>query len=83
MLTPSRSLARSPHIFRVTRQRTIAVLAGLLVIGLVPVAKAAVGPAPDPRVGAARDSEPVVLQGSSFAEWAEPAEVTAKAPSVA
>jgi hypothetical protein len=67
----------------VTRQRTIAVLAGLLVIGLVPVAKAAVGPAPDPRVGAARDSEPVVLQGSSFAEWAAPAEVTAKAPSVA
>src|SRR3954471_10730995 len=39
--------------------------------------------APDPTVPAARDAEPVVLTGASFPQWAAPAEVTAKAPSVA
>jgi hypothetical protein len=34
----------------------------------------------DPTVAAARDTEPIVLQGSSFGSWAAPAEVTAKAP---
>jgi hypothetical protein len=40
-------------------------------------------PAADPTVPAARDAEPVVLTGASFPKWAAPAEVTAKAPSVA
>jgi hypothetical protein len=50
---------------------------------MVPAARAAIGPTPDLTQGAARDTEPVVLQGSSFGEWAAPAEVTAKVPSVA
>jgi hypothetical protein len=60
-----------------------ALLAAALLVGVTPVARAAVGPTPDLTVGAVRDTEPVVLQGSSFGDWAAPAEVTAKAPSVA
>src|SRR5204863_3971152 len=45
----------------------------------IPVARA-VGPVPDPTVPAARDTEPIVLQGSAFGDWAAPAEVTVKAP---
>src|SRR5205085_582841 len=40
-------------------------------------------PVVDPTVPAGRDVEPVVLTGASFPQWAAPAEVTAKAPSVA
>src|SRR6476660_42147 len=39
--------------------------------------------APDPTVVAPRDAEPVVLTGASFPQWAKPAEVTAKVPTVA
>jgi hypothetical protein len=38
---------------------------------------------PDLTVPAARDTEPVVMTGASFPQWSAPAEVTAKAPSVA
>ncbi|MDT7618465.1 MAG: hypothetical protein QOF00_5912, partial [Pseudonocardiales bacterium] len=65
-----------------TRRRA-SVLVLFLLVGMVPAARAAIGPTPDLTQGAARDTEPVVLQGSSFGEWAAPAEVTAKVPSVA
>ncbi|MCU1461011.1 MAG: hypothetical protein JWO37_1086 [Acidimicrobiales bacterium] len=45
-------------------------------------ALAAAPPVVDPTVPAARETEPVVLTGASFPQWAAPAEVTAKAPSV-
>ena len=52
----------------------------LLAVGVgLPVARAA-GPVPDLTVPAARDTEPIVLQGSAFGDWAAPAEVTVKAP---
>src|SRR5947207_2114335 len=38
---------------------------------------------PDPTVAAARETEPVVLQGSAFPSWAAPADVSVKVPSLA
>jgi hypothetical protein len=60
------------------RRATLAGVALLLCAG-IPAARAA-GPAADPTVPAARETEPIVLQGSAFGDWAAPAEVTVKAP---
>ena len=40
----------------------------------------AAAPVPDVTVPPGRETEPIVLQGSAFGDWAAPAEVTAKAP---
>src|SRR5438105_9195712 len=61
----------------------LAVLAvGGTIVGTAPALAGAPG-LPDPTVPAARDTEPVVLTGASFPNWAAPAEVTAKVPSTA
>ena len=53
----------------------------MLLCAGIPTARAiGPAPAPDPTVPAGRDTEPIVLQGSAFADWAAPAELTAKAP---
>src|SRR4051812_32146891 len=52
---------------------------GVLLGTVVPAARAS-APLPDPTVPAARETEPIVLQGSAFGAWAAPAEQTAKAP---
>src|SRR5437868_4555077 len=64
----------------VRRLRRVALAGfGLLLCAGIPAARA-VGRIPDPTVPAARETEPVVLQGSSFGTWAAPAEQTAKLP---
>jgi hypothetical protein len=65
------------------KKKIVGLLALLLLAGLVPAVQAAVGPLPDPTVAAGRETEPVVVQGSAFGEWAAPAELTVKVPSVA
>src|SRR6266568_3751148 len=66
------------------RRRTIVIALAALTVGGTSLAPAlASTPAADPTVPAGRDVEPVVLTGASFPQWAAPAEVTAKAPSVA
>src|SRR5438067_10160206 len=66
------------------RRRTVVVIFAALAVGATALAPAlASTPAADPTVPAGRDVEPVVLTGASFPQWAAPAEVTAKAPSVA
>jgi len=57
-----------------------ALIAVLVLFGLGLPAARAVGPVTDPTVAPGRETEPVVLKGSSFGDWAAPAEVTAKAP---
>ena len=67
------------------RRKTLVSMLTALALGgtaLAP-ALAAAPPVADPTVPAARDAEPVVMTGASFPQWAAPAEVTAKAPSVA
>src|SRR3954469_8799493 len=66
------------------RRRTIVVTAAALAIGATALVPAlASTPAADPTIPAGREVEPVVLTGASFPQWAAPAEVTAKVPSVA
>src|SRR5947209_266912 len=66
------------------RRRTVVVMLAALAVGASALAPAlASTPVADPTVPAGRDVEPVVLTGASFPQWAAPAEVTAKAPSVA
>src|SRR5437763_10256731 len=67
------------------RRSFVTALAVLAMGGSTLAPALAAGPpgAPDLTVPAARDAEPVVLTGASFPQWAAPAEVTAKAPSVA
>ena len=65
----------STNLFR----RAAVVGVAVLLCAGIPAARAA-GPAPDPTVPAARDTEPIVLQGSAFGNWAAPAELTAKTP---
>src|SRR5207248_106934 len=66
------------------RRRTIVItLAALAVGGSALVPALASTPVADPTIPAGREVEPVVLTGASFPQWAAPAEVTAKAPSVA
>src|SRR4051812_44834499 len=70
------------------RRRTFVASLAVLTIGataMVPALAAdsmKIAGAPDPTVPAARDAEPVVLTGASFPQWAAPAELTAKVPSV-
>jgi PKD repeat protein len=59
----------------------------LLIVALLAVPALATGsigplplPGPDPTVSAERDTEPVILNGSSFPDWSAPANQTAKAP---
>jgi hypothetical protein len=59
---------------RDVRRLALPTLVGLLL--LAPAAAHAV----DPRVPAARDTEPVILGGSAFGEWAAPANQTVKLP---
>ncbi|MCU1449592.1 MAG: hypothetical protein JWP02_1762, partial [Acidimicrobiales bacterium] len=63
----------------------VTALAALAMGGTALAPALAAGPpgAPDLTVPAPRDAEPVVLTGQSFPQWAAPAEVTAKVPSVA
>src|SRR3954465_9468008 len=68
------------------QRRTLLCAAAALAVGATAMAPAlAASPLPvaDPTVAAARDAEPAVLTGASFPQWAAPAEVTAKVPSVA
>ena len=60
--------------------KTAIAAAGLVLLAGIPAARAAIGPAPDLTVAAARETEPVVLKGDAFGTWAAPAEVTAKVP---
>ncbi|MDX6662860.1 MAG: hypothetical protein QOG09_962, partial [Solirubrobacterales bacterium] len=69
---------------RGTRRR---VFLPLLIVALLAVPALATGsigplplPGPDPTVSAERDTEPVILSGSSFPDWSVPANQTAKAP---
>jgi hypothetical protein len=65
---------------RARSSRRVAVVCLTVALGAgLPVARGT-GPVVDPTVPAARDTEPVVLQGSTFGDWAAPAEVTVKAP---
>ncbi len=68
----------STHPRRSLRRASV-ILVGIAILAGLPVADA-VGPAVDPTVPAARETEPIVLQGSAFTDWSAPAEVTAKAP---
>src|SRR5581483_8185581 len=71
-----REFRRNQRGQRVRRVLTaVGVLAGLA----VPAAHA-VGPVVDPTTAPARDTEPVVLQGSAFGTWSAPADATAMAP---
>src|SRR5437016_8137476 len=66
------------------RRRTVVVTLAALAVAASALAPALASvPTADPTVPAGRDVEPVVLTGASFPQWAAPAEVTAKAPSVA
>jgi hypothetical protein len=71
------------------RRRTFVASLAVLAIGATTVAPALAADSlgipggADPTVPAARDAEPVVLTGASFPQWAAPAELTAKVPSVA
>src|SRR4051794_25180186 len=66
------------------RRRTIVIALAALAVGGSALAPAlASAPVVDPTVPAGREVEPVVLTGASFPQWAAPAEVTAKVPSVA
>jgi hypothetical protein len=65
------------------KRRALGIALVTLAVGALPVARAIdplTPPVPDLTVPAARDTEPVVLQGSAFGPWAAPAEVTAKLP---
>jgi hypothetical protein len=63
-----------------SRYRRVAIALAVLAGVGVPAARA-VGPVVDPTIDPGRETEPIVLQGSSFGEWSAPAEVTVKAPS--
>src|SRR5437764_10687393 len=65
------------------RRTVVTTLAALAVCTTALVPALASTPAADPTVPAGREVEPVVLTGASFPQWAAPAEVTAKVPSVA
>ncbi len=65
------------------RRITVATLAALA-IGASALAPAlASTPTVDPTVAEVHDVDPVVLTGASFPQWAAPADLSAKAPSVA
>jgi hypothetical protein len=70
---------------RLLTVRRVALTTALVAAGVaVPaLGKVAVGPGPDLTEAAVRTTEPVVISGSAFGTWAAPAELTAKAPSVA
>jgi hypothetical protein len=66
------------------RRRTVVVTLAALAVGATALAPAlASTPVVDPTVPAGREVEPVVLTGASFPQWAAPADVSAKVPSVA
>src|SRR5438477_5643819 len=66
------------------RTGTVVVTLAALAVGASALAPAlASTPVADPTVPEARDVDPVVLTGASFPQWAAPAEITAKVPSVA
>ncbi|MDQ1396306.1 MAG: hypothetical protein QOG64_1565, partial [Acidimicrobiaceae bacterium] len=58
------------------------VAASLMAAGILPALANGGTPAPFDPSPAARNTEPVVLTGTSFPTWAAPADVTAKAPGV-
>ncbi|MBW3594875.1 MAG: Ig-like domain-containing protein [Actinobacteria bacterium] len=64
------------------RSRIAALVALAVVAGLLPFAGRSFAQVPDPTVPAARETEPVVLTGTSFPEWATLGDVALEAPSL-
>lgn len=64
------------------RARFALVSSFTLLAGLLPLAAPSTAQVTDPTVGAARETEPVVLTGGSFAEWAAPGDVALEGPTV-
>jgi len=64
------------------RPRIAALVALAVVAGLLPVGARSFAQVPDPTVPAGRETEPVVLTGTSFPEWATVGDVALESPSI-